>query len=227
MTVPYIHVFIDVLYSLCLYLVPIKRAIDTSNFLITFNHLFRHDPSQGTHVWRIPSVSSKYFPNSTSSSSNCALPFGTSVMTIIAPTTQMPEPTRKMACCPLSVVAKRVSMRGKTCVPTAAPALSIAAAKPRAWPLQILYYIRISLFDIRIRKRRHTHRTGVGNDTDETMKLQLPGPTERKHWKRPNNTTKAAKAPVPLLRRGSIAPRGRRKWACWNWYETLCGTYRQ
>lgn len=50
MTVPYIHVFIDVLYSLCLYLVPIKRAIDTSNFLITFNHLFRHDPSQGTHV---------------------------------------------------------------------------------------------------------------------------------------------------------------------------------
>lgn len=147
----------------------------------------RSTTSSGTILPKVPMsdvshpFSSKYFLNSTSSSSNCALLFGTSVMTIIAPTTQMPEPTRKMACCPLSVVAKRASMRGKTCVPTAAPALAIAAAKPRAWPLQILYYIRISLFDIRIRKRRHTHRTGVGNDSDETMKLQLPGPTERKH----------------------------------------------
>lgn len=56
------HVFIDVLYSLCLYLVPIKRAIDTSNFLITFNHLFRHDPSQGTHVLRTPSILLQVLP---------------------------------------------------------------------------------------------------------------------------------------------------------------------
>ena len=52
----------------------------------------------------------------------------------------------------------------------AAPAFPTAAANPRKCP-----------------------RIGVGNDSDETRKLQSPGPTERKHWKIANRTTKRGK----------------------------------
>ena len=113
---------------------------------------------------------SKYCLNLISSSSKVSLCWGIKNHTNPMPTSEMALPVKYSTCCPLTGSSKEFKARVRTVVPMAAPALPTAAANPRKCP-----------------------RMGVGNDSEETKKLQSPGPTERKDWNMAKRTTKSGK----------------------------------